>query len=134
MIESSSNAVALKNYIAFFHVFDLILYQIFKGNLVTCIFSAYKIKLNSFISVRFFLFMIIIFLSFLYIISLVILINVQVRKWLEKMRKKRERFQFTIKPSGLTENRRVELQHKITQYREENPVIFSNQNHIFLYQ
>lgn len=45
------------------------------------------------------------------------------RKWLEKVRKKRERFQFTIKPPGLTENRRVELQQKITQYREENPVI-----------
>ena len=52
MIESSSNAVALKNYIAFFMFFDFILYQIFKGNLVTCIFSAYKCGLNSFISVR----------------------------------------------------------------------------------
>ncbi|XP_052706454.1 IQ calmodulin-binding motif-containing protein 1-like [Crassostrea angulata] len=48
-----------------------------------------------------------------------------VRKWLEKVRKKRERFQFTIKPPGLTENRRVELQQKITQYREENPPQYS---------
>ncbi|XP_048728739.1 IQ calmodulin-binding motif-containing protein 1-like [Ostrea edulis] len=44
-----------------------------------------------------------------------------VRKWLENVRKKKERFQFTIKPPGLTENRRVELQQQITQHREENP-------------
>ncbi|XP_062611970.1 IQ calmodulin-binding motif-containing protein 1-like, partial [Saccostrea cucullata] len=48
-----------------------------------------------------------------------------VRKWLEKMRKKRERFHFTIKPPGLTENRRVELQQQITQFRDENPPQYS---------
>ncbi|KAK3106409.1 hypothetical protein FSP39_019392 [Pinctada imbricata] len=44
-----------------------------------------------------------------------------VRRWLERVEKKKKKPIASLKPAGLTEDRRVQLQQKIIQYREDNP-------------
>ncbi|KAJ8306892.1 hypothetical protein KUTeg_014976 [Tegillarca granosa] len=50
-----------------------------------------------------------------------VIIQRAVRRWLEKLDKKRSKIPASVKPPGLTDERRVELQKKISAFREKNP-------------
>ncbi|XP_021353561.1 IQ calmodulin-binding motif-containing protein 1-like isoform X2 [Mizuhopecten yessoensis] len=45
-----------------------------------------------------------------------------VKLWLERLEKRKKKIRAELKPPGLTELRRVELQKEVRTYREENPV------------
>lgn len=45
-----------------------------------------------------------------------------VRRWLERLEKRKGEMPIHLRPPGLTDDRRVELQKTISNYREENPV------------
>lgn len=45
-----------------------------------------------------------------------------VRMWLERLEKRKGDMPIHLRPSGLTDERRVELQKAISNFREENPV------------
>ena len=46
-----------------------------------------------------------------------------VRRWLERLDAKRGDMPIHLRPPGLTDERRVQLQKEISNYREENPVL-----------
>ena len=48
-----------------------------------------------------------------------------IRRWLERLDTKRGDIPIHLRPSGLTDERRVELQKEISNFREENPVCYT---------
>lgn len=45
-----------------------------------------------------------------------------VRNWLERLDRRKGEMPIHLRPPGLTDERRVELQKQISNFREENPV------------